>query len=88
LHRGTGRAAWPSRLTGAGASCGSLGAGAIVGDMSEIPLGDESGEVAAANVDDKTKLDDEAEAEAEAEAQLDAEAEAEAEVEPEAEGEL
>jgi hypothetical protein len=66
----------------------NLGAGAIVGDMSEIPLGDESGEVAAANVDGKAKLDDEAEAEAEVEAQLDAEAEAEAEVEPEAEGEL
>jgi hypothetical protein len=66
----------------------NLGADAIVGDMSEIPLGDESGEVAAANVDSEAKLDDEAEAEAEAEAQLDAEAEAEAEVEPEAEGEL
>ena len=71
-----------------GASCGQLGAGAIVGDMSENPLGDESGEVAAGNADDKAKLDDEAEAEAEVEAQLDAEAEAEAEVEPEAEGEL
>jgi hypothetical protein len=57
----------------------NLGAGAIVGDMSEIPLGDESGEVAAGNVDGKAKLDDEAEAEAEVEAQLDAEAEAEAE---------
>ena len=62
-------------------------AGAIVGAMSEIPLGDESREVAA-SVDGKAKLDDEAEAEAEAEAQLDAEAEAEAEIEPEAEGEL
>ena len=60
-------------------------AGAIVGAMSEIPLGDESGEVAA-SVDGKAKLDDEAEAEVEA--QLDAEAEAEAEIEPEAEGEL
>jgi hypothetical protein len=67
---------------------GLAGAGAIVGGMSETPLGDESEEVAAANVDDKAKLDDEAEAEAEVEAQLDAEAEAEAEVEPEAEGEL
>src|ERR1700691_2653142 len=61
--------------------------------MSEIPLGDESGEVAAnvddeAKLDEEAKLDDEAEAEAEVEAQLDAEAEAEAEVEPEAEGEL
>lgn len=66
----------------------NLRAGAIVGDMSEVPLGDESGEVAAANVDGNAKLDDEAQAEAEVEAQLDAEAEAEAEVEPEAEGEL
>ena len=46
--------------------------------MSEIPLDEASGEVAAAKLD----------AEAEAEARVDAEAEAEAELEPEAEGEL
>jgi hypothetical protein len=46
--------------------------------MSEIPLGEASGEVAAAEVD----------ADAEAEAQVDTEAEAEARLDPEAEGEL
>jgi hypothetical protein len=46
--------------------------------MSEIPLDEASGEVAAARLD----------AEAEAESQVDAEAEVEAQVEPEAEGEL
>jgi hypothetical protein len=46
--------------------------------MSEVPLGETSGEVAAARLD----------AEAEAEAKLDAEAEAEAKLQPEAEAEL
>jgi hypothetical protein len=47
-------------------------------DMSEVPLGEASEEVAAAKVD----------AEAEVEAKQDAEAEAEAGLDPEAEGEL
>jgi len=49
-----------------------------IGDMSEIPLGETSEEVAAAKLD----------AEAEAEARLDAEAEVEANLDPEAEAEL
>jgi hypothetical protein len=55
----------------------SLGAGAYIGGMSEIPPAEASGEAAA-------KLD----AEAEADAKIDAEAEAAANLEPEAEGEL
>jgi hypothetical protein len=49
-----------------------------IGDMSEIPLGEASEEVAAAKLD----------AEAEAEAKLDVEAQAETELDPEAEAEL
>ena len=51
---------------------------AYLGGMSEIPLDEASGELAAARLD----------AEAEAEARRDAAADAEAELEPEAEGEL
>ena len=63
-------------------SAQSLGAAAYIGDMSEIPPAEASGEGAAA------KLDAEAEGEASIDAKIDAEAEAEANLEPEAEGEL
>ena len=53
------------------------GARAYIGDMSESPPDEASGETAAAKLD----------AEAEAEARIDAESEAAAELEPEAEGE-
>jgi hypothetical protein len=59
-----------------------------IGDMSEIPLDEASGEVAAARLDAEAEAESQVDAEAEAESQVDAEAEAEAQVEPEAEGEL
>jgi len=66
----------------------SIRARAYIGDMSEMPRDEASGEVAAAKIDADAEARVKLDAEAEAEARIDAEAEAAARLAPEAEAEL